>query len=137
MVLDTSALVAILLREKEWRVFAEAMEQADRRALSMANLVETAIVLETRHGADGVRSLDLLVAKAAIEPVPVDLVQAQLAREAYRRFGKGRHPAALNFGDCFAYALSQAYAEPLLFKGGDFGQTDVECHPASARPVSP
>jgi len=89
------------------------------------------MILESRYGADGVRDLDLFIAKAQVSLVPVDEEQADLARRAYRKFGKGRHPAGLNFGDCFSYALSRALELPLLFKGNDFSQTDVECHPAS------
>ena len=89
------------------------------------------MILESRYGADGVRDLDLFIAKAQVSLVPVDEEQADLARRAYRKFGKGRHPAGLNFGDCFSYALSRALELPLLFKGNDFSQTDVECHPDS------
>jgi len=89
------------------------------------------MILESRYGPDGVRDLDLFIAKAQVSLMPVDEEQADLARRAYRKFGKGRHPAGLNFGDCFSYALSRALELPLLFKGNDFSQTDVECHPAS------
>jgi ribonuclease VapC len=89
------------------------------------------MILESRYGADGVRDLDLFIAKARISLVPVDEEQADLARQAFRKFGKGRHPAGLNFGDCFSYALARSLDEPLLFKGNDFSQTDIECHPAS------
>jgi ribonuclease VapC len=125
MVLDTSALLAILFDEAERRVFTEAIEAAERRLLSAASFVETSMILESRHGAEGVRALDRLLAAADIEIVAVDLEQAQAAREAFRQFGKGRHPAGLNFGDCFPYALAKCQGEPLLFKGGDFSQTDV------------
>jgi ribonuclease VapC len=84
------------------------------------------------YGADGVRDLDLLIAKAQISLISVDEELANLARRAFRKFWKGRHPAGLNFGDCFSYALSKAIQEPLLFKGNDFSQTDVDCHPDSA-----
>jgi ribonuclease VapC len=89
------------------------------------------MILESRYGADGVRGLDLFIAKAQVTLAPVDEDQAHLARRAFQKFGKGRHPAGLNFGDCFSYALSRALDEPLLFKGNDFSQTDVDCHPAS------
>ena len=125
MVLDTSALLAILLDEPERRAFTEAIEAAERRQLSAANFVETSMILESRYGAEGVRSLDRLLAAANVEIVAVDLMQAQAAREAFRQFGKGRHGAGLNFGDCFAYALAKCRAELLLFKGEDFLQTDV------------
>ncbi len=125
MVIDTSALLAILLDEPERRRFNEALEAADTRLLSAATLVETSIVIEARFGAAGVRELDLLCDRAEIEVVPVDERQARAARAAFARYGKGRHRAALNFGDCFAYALAQDRGEPLLFKGDDFAATDV------------
>jgi ribonuclease VapC len=125
MVLDTSALLAVLFDEPDRRAFTEAMEAADGCLLSAASFVETSMILESRHGAEGVRSLDRLLAAANIEIVTVDLRQAQAARDAFRQFGKGRHPAGLNFGDCFSYALAKCRAEPLLFKGGDFSQTDI------------
>jgi ribonuclease VapC len=131
MVLDTSAVLAILQNEPERREFNEAIEAADTRSLSTASFVECSMILESRYGADGVRDLDLFIAKAQISLVPVDEEQADLARRAFRKYGKGRHPAGLNFGDCFSYALSKATEGPLLFKGNDFLQTDIEYHPAS------
>jgi len=125
MVVDTSALVAILQDEPERHRFNEAIEQAPRCLLSAANLVETSIVIESRYGAEGVRELDLFLEVAQVETMSVDAAQASAAREAFRRFGKGRHPAALNLGDCFAYALAIGRNEPLLFKGQDFPLTDV------------
>lgn len=125
MVIDTSALLAILQNEPERRTFNEAIEAADRRSMSTATFVEASIVIESRYGAEGVRDLDELVTTAAIELVAVDTEQAHIARTAFLRFGKGRHPAALNYGDCFAYALAKARGEPLLFKGRDFAQTDL------------
>jgi ribonuclease VapC len=125
MVIDTSALLAILQDEPERRAFNEAIEAAERRALSAATFVETSIVIESRYGADGLRDLDALISTAGIELVPVDAEQAEIARSAFSRFGKGRHAAGLNFGDCFAYALAKVSAEPLLCKGTDFAQTDV------------
>ena len=125
MVIDTSALVAILQDEPERRRFNEAIEQAPQRLLSAANLIEIAIVIESRYGAEGIRDLDLFLTAAGVQTVSVDPAQALAAREAFRRFGKGRHPAGLNFGDCFAYALAQSRDEPLLFKGDDFPLTDV------------
>jgi ribonuclease VapC len=127
MVLDTSAVLAILLDESERRQFNEAIESAETRSLSTASFVECSIVLESRFGADGVRDLDLFIAKAQVILVPVDEDQAHIARRAFQQYGKGRHPAALNFGDCFSYALARALDQPLLFKGNDFGQTDVDC----------
>ncbi len=126
MVVDTSAVVAILRDEPERRTFTEALEAASHCVMSAASLVEASIVLETRFGAAGVQNLDLLVSKAQIEIIPVDRAQALIARRAFSRFGKGRHPAGLNFGDCFAYSLAESRAEPLLFKGGDFSKTEIE-----------
>lgn len=131
MVLDTSALIAILQNEAERPSFAGAIESADSRCLSVANFVETSMIMESRFGPDGVRDLDLLLSKAEIALVSVDEDQAHIAREAFRTFGKGRHPAGLNFGDCFAYALARSRGEPLLFKGQTFSKTDVEAHSAS------
>ena len=125
MVIDTSALLAILQDEPERRAFNEAIEAADGRAMSMANFVEASIVIECRYGAEGVRDLDLFLERAAIELVDVTLAQGHAARRAFARYGKGRHTAGLNFGDCFAYALAAERGEPLLFKGGDFDKTDV------------
>lgn len=125
MVIDTSALVAILQDEPERRGFIEAIEASSVRLMSAATLVEISIVVECRYGAEGVRDLDLFVAAAAIEIAPVDQEQAGVARQAFARFGKGRHPAGLNYGDCFAYALATVTGEPLLYKRDDFSRTDV------------
>ena len=131
MILDTSALLAILQDEPERARFAEAIESAGACSMSVVSFVECSIVLETRRGSDAVRDLDLLVAKASIALVPVDADQAHCARKAHRIFGRGHHAAGLNFGDCFSYALSEVSGEPLLYKGGDFSLTDVVRHPAS------
>jgi len=125
MVIDSSALLAILQDEPERRALVEVIESADRRCLSVVNLVEASIVLATRRGPDAARLLDTLVERAGIEVVGVDLEQGALARRAFARYGKGRHSAGLNFADCFAYALAQALGDSLLFKGNDFSQTDV------------
>ena len=125
MVLDTSALLAVLQDEPERRSFNEAIEAADSAALSVASFVEASIVIETRYGADGLRALDRFIERAGIVVAAVDLEQGKLARDAFSRFGKGRHAAALNFGDCFSYALARILGEPLLFKGEDFARTDV------------
>jgi len=125
MVIDTSALVAVLLDEPERGAFAAAIAADPKRLASAATVVETGIVLEARLGQPGADALDLLLQRAEIQIVAVDREQAEIARRAWRRFGKGNDPAALNFGDCFAYALAVAAAEPLLFKGDDFGRTDV------------
>jgi ribonuclease VapC len=125
MVLDTSALIAILTAEAEAERFASAIATADRRLLSAANWLETAVVIETRYGPAGGQKLDELVQIAQIQIEPVTAEQAAIARQAYQMYGKGRHPAGLNFGDCFAYALAKSKGEPLLFKGSDFNQTDL------------
>ena len=125
MVIDTSALVAILRGEPEGRAFNESIEAADTCVLSVASFVEVSIVIEARHGAEGVRDLDLFIERARIGLVEVDAEQGRIARDAFRSFGKGRHRAGLNYGDCFAYALARVRGEPLLFKGDDFGLTDV------------
>jgi ribonuclease VapC len=125
MVIDTSALLAILCDEPEMGSFCDAMEADPVRLVSAANVLETAIVVETRFGVPGAHELDLLLRVAACEVVAVDVRQCDAARDAYRRFGKGRHPASLNFGDCFAYALASTSGEPLLFKGDDFAKTDL------------
>jgi ribonuclease VapC len=125
MVIDTSALLAILQDEPERRAFNEAIEAAASRAVSVASWVEVSMVIETRTGAEGLRDLDLFVDRARIEIVPVDVEQGKAARRAFSRFAKGRHPAGLNYGDCFAYALASHLGEPLLFKGEDFGKTDL------------
>ena len=125
MVLDTSALLAILLDEPERRRFNELIEADLVRLISAANVLEAAIVLESRSGEAAGRELDLFLHRAKVEVTAVDGDQVEIARAAFRRFGKGRHSAGLNFGDCFAYALAMASGEPLLFKGADFSQTDI------------
>ena len=125
MVIDTSALIALLGMEPEAARLAAAIEADGTRLISAATILEAAVVIESRYGPDGGRELDLLVAKAGLSVEPVTAQQAEIAREAWRRFGKGRHPANLNFGDCFSYALARVTGEPLLFKGTDFPQTDV------------
>ena len=125
MVIDTSALVAILQDEPERRVFNEAIESAETRSISTASFVETSMIIESRYGPDGTRALELFISKSQISFVSVDTDQAYLARNAFRQYGKGRHPAGLNFGDCFSYALAKALDEPLLFKGDDFTRTDI------------
>jgi ribonuclease VapC len=125
MVFDTSALLALLLDEPEAEQFRVAVEEDTTRLVSAATLVETALVIEARKGESGGRELDLLVHKAEIVVVPVEADHVSEARRAYRRFGKGRHAAGLNFGDLFAYALARVSGEPLLFKGDDFARTDI------------
>ena len=131
MVVDTSALLAILLDEPECDRFIALLAGADDPLISTATLLEASIVMLARSGADGVRDLDELLAAAAVRPIAVDVEQAHLARAAFARFGTGRSTAGLNFGDCFAYALARVMERTLLFKGTDFEQTDV----AAAAPV--
>ena len=125
MVIATSAVIAILQDEPERTAFIQAIDAADTRAMSVASFVEASMVVDARYGPDGVRDLDLLIAKARIDLVAVDADQAHVARAAFRTYGKRRHPAGLNFGDCFAYALARTLGEPLLFKGSDFSLTDI------------
>lgn len=125
MVLDTSALLALLLDEPEAEEFRAAVEEDTTRLVSAATLLETALVIEARKGEPGGRELDSLIHKAEIAVVAVDAEQVSEARRAYRRFGKGRHAAGLNFGDVFAYGLARSSGEPLLFKGDDFAKTDI------------
>jgi ribonuclease VapC len=129
MVADTSALVAVLLREPTADRLTGALDQAPVIRCSAVSLVEAAMVMQGRLGERGERELDLLLARLRVEIVPVTVEQAEVARSAFRRFGKGRHPAGLNFGDCFSYALARALGEPLLFVGNDFSQTDVQVAP--------
>lgn len=129
MVIDTSALLAVLLQQPDAPRVAQAIEAGSLRLLSAANLLEASIVIESRKGEAGGRELDLLMYRSGIEVVAVDQDQAETARVAWRRFGKGRHPAALNYGDCFAYALARTRCLPLLFRGNDFSQTDIDCVP--------
>jgi ribonuclease VapC len=125
MVIDTSAILAILFGEPEAAIFAEAIERDAVRLISAASALEAAIVVESELGDPGARELDLLLFKAGITIAPISPEHLAAARHAFRVFGKGRHAAALNFGDCFSYALSRSTGEPLLFKGDDFPHTDV------------
>jgi ribonuclease VapC len=126
MVIDSSALIAVLLGEPEAKAFSEAMANAPKRLLSDFSALETSIVVESKKGEPGGRELDLLLHKARIEIVPINEEQFELARRAWRDFGKGHHPAGLNIGDCCSYALSKYSGEPLLFKGEDFSKTDIQ-----------
>jgi ribonuclease VapC len=125
MVIDTSALVAIFLSEPERQSFLDNIIAAETRLVSAATVLEAGIVLEARRGESAGREFDLFVVRANLQIIPVDAEQADLARSARRKYGKGRHPAALNFGDCFSYALAKATGEPLLAKGTDFASTDI------------
>lgn len=126
MVIDTSAIVAIAQNEPEAPDFERLIADDPIRLISAATMLETAMVLETRFGDPGGAELDLWLAKANVEIVAVGAEHADQARRAWRRYGKGRHPAGLNYGDCFSYALAKLTSESLLFKGDDFSQTDIQ-----------
>ncbi|MBI2738753.1 MAG: type II toxin-antitoxin system VapC family toxin [Rhodospirillales bacterium] len=126
MVVDSSALIAILLNEAEKADFSEAILAADSPQIAAPNFFEASMVAETRQGVAGCRDLDRLSASLGLAVVAFDATHIEGARDAYRRYGKGRHRAALNFGDCCAYALAKALDWPLLFKGNDFALTDLK-----------
>lgn len=125
MVIDSSALIAILFKEPERYSFQEHIRLAPSRLLGATSLVETSVVILARWHKEGISVLHELLADMRIEIVPFSADHARLAVDAFRRFGKGRHPAGLNFGDCFSYALAKATGESLLFKGDDFSRTDI------------
>lgn len=125
MILDSSALVAILAGEDDADQYVSAIAKAPVRRISASTFVETSIVLEAQHGADVVRQFDALLRRADVRIEPVTEEHAFLARQAYVDYGKGRHPAGLHFGDCFSYALAKQTGEPLLYKGDDFRKTDL------------
>lgn len=125
MVVDSSALISILLGEPEAEPFAWALAQSAVNVMTAVTFLETAMVITSRIGDEGERALRELMAWSDIDVVPVDWEMAQRALNGWLRFGRGRHPAGLNFGDCFSYALAIQRAEPLLFKGGDFLKTDI------------
>lgn len=126
MVIDTSVLAAIAFNEPEAKGFRERIADDPVRLISAASVLEAAIVIETRLGEAAGADLDLWLYKADVEIVPVTAQHGDHARRAWRRYGKGRHPASLNFGDCFSYALAALTGEPLLYKGNDFLQTDIK-----------
>ena len=125
MVVDTSALIAILFGEPETESFVHALVNDPKKMISAFNILESAIVAEAKKGEAGGRELDLLVHRARIEIIPLNGDQVELALAAWRKYGRGNHPAGLNIGDCCAYALAKYSGEPLLFKGRDFSQTDI------------
>ncbi len=129
MVIDTSALAAIFFREPERDRFRDAITAAHTRLISAATLLETGMVIEGRRGSAAGREFDLFVVRANLQVVPVDAEQADIARSAWRKYGKGRHAAGLNYGDCFSYALAKSTGEPLLAKGNGFPSTDVAVLP--------
>lgn len=126
MVIDSSALVALLLGEPRAALIAAAIAADPKRLISAFTAFETAVVIEARKGASGGREFDLLVHRTHIEIVPMTAEQYNVARRAYSQFGKGRNPAGLNLGDCCSYALAKYSGEPLLFIGGDFSKTDIK-----------
>ena len=126
MIIDSSALLAIALKEPEARRIVTAIASAESRKVSTINWLEAMMVLESRLGPQAADNLELILSALAVQPLPFDGKQMVEAQTAWRRFGKGRHPAALNLADCCAYAASIVAGEPLLFKGSDFAQTDVK-----------
>ena len=126
MIIDTSAILAILFREEDVQLYAVAIAKASTRRMSAGNFLEASIVVESRVGPSGVGRLNALLERAAIEVAPVTVEQTEAARGAWSRYGKGNHPAGLNLGDWFAYGLAKTTREPLLFKGEDFALTDIE-----------
>ena len=126
MIFDTSALVAILYREPEAADFVRRIHDAEVCRISVATDVELSMVIESQLGPEGMRQAETFIRRAGLIIEPVTVEHGELARQAFLDFGKGRHRAALNFGDCFFYALAKATGEPLLFKGNDFGETDLQ-----------
>lgn len=125
MVVDTSAVAAIFFGEADAEVYLDAIASASSVSMSAATLVEASIVSTRDLGTSAISDLNLMVSQNGIRIVPVDETTAQVAVSAWTRFGRGNHPAKLNYGDCFSYALAVTLGEPLLFKGEDFPQTDV------------
>ena len=125
MVIDTSAVIAILNLEPEANLFTNAIASDSIRLMSMGTALEVSIVVKARKEEAGIRELEFFLYKSAINLVTFDESQLKMARYAFEHYGKGRHPAGLNFGDCFAYALSKTSGQLLLFKGNDFVQTDI------------
>jgi len=125
VVIDSSTVLAILLQEPDAESYAQAISDDPTHLMSAFSFLEASVVIAARKGPAAVHELDLLIHRARIEVVSFNAEQAEAAREAWMRYGKGRHPAALNLGDCCSYALSQTSGEPLLYKGSDFSMTDV------------
>ena len=127
MILDSSSLIAILAGEPDSELYVQAISRAPRCRISAGSFIELSIVLESQFPMEVQQQCEALFRRVGIEIEPVTAGQAHLARQAFHDFGKGRHPAGLNFGDCFAYALAKDTGEPLLFKGNDFKRTDIVC----------
>ena len=125
MILDTSALIAVLFREPEADLYTQLIHDAERCLISAGSFLELSIVMERQAAPGADRQCEMFFRRAGISIEPFSVEQAHIARQAYHDFGKGRHPAGLNFGDCFAYALAKVTGEPLLFKGEDFKKTDI------------
>ena len=125
MILDSSSLIAILAGEPDSELYVQAISRAPRCRISAGSFIELSIVLESQFPMEVQQQCEALFRRVGIEIEPVTAGQAHLARQAFHNFGKGRHPAGLNFGDCFAYALAKDKGEPLLFKGNDFKRTDI------------
>jgi len=125
MILDSSALVAILANEPDSELYIQAISRAPRCRISAGSFIELSIVIEGQFGAEVSRQCDALFRRVSIVIEPVTVEHAHIARQAFHDFGRGRHAAGLNFGDCFAYALARTAGEPLLFKGDDFSKTDI------------
>ncbi|MFL5257733.1 MAG: type II toxin-antitoxin system VapC family toxin [Rhodopila sp.] len=126
MIIDTSAMLAVALREPDGRRYLKAILVAMPRRISVSNWLEATMVVDRRGNTQAVDWLEDLIQQAEIEVMPVSVSQGEIARRAWRTYGRGIHPARLNYGDCFAYALAKEAREPLLFKGNDFAQTDIE-----------
>ena len=126
MVIDSSALIAILQAEQERHTYIEAISSVNYRNMSAVSFVETSLVLASRYGEKAIQEIEVFIGKAKIRIRSVDENQALIARRAFLEFGIGRHPAQLKFGDCFAYALAKGLDQPLLFKGEGFSKTDVK-----------
>ncbi len=127
IIVDSSALIAILLNEPEPEIFFNIINLSDEALISSAILVEASVVMESRNGIVGVQNLDDLISQLKLEIISFTPEQAEIAIKAFRTYGKGRHPASLNICDCYSYALAKYYNSPLLFKGNDFSQTDIAC----------
>ena len=125
MIVDSSALAAVIFREEDRRFYIDALAAPSRKYMSSVNFLEIGMVAEARKGEAGAKALRKVLFEAGIEIIPFDSGQAEIALDAWRRYGKGRHKAGLNFGDCAAYALAKTSNEPLLYKGSDFPETDI------------
>jgi ribonuclease VapC len=126
MVIDPSAILAIIYAEPEELTFIQLINESEDCLLSAPGYVEASIVVGSKHGKQGIENLNLLIEALSITVISFSVEQGQLASEAFLKFGKGRHPAKLNMGDCFSYALAKSTNQPLLFKGNDFTHTDID-----------